>query len=58
MHNSSGLREALERAVALYKGDLLPSCYDDWILPHREALRQAYLGALERLVHLREEQGD
>lgn len=51
-------RAAWERAVALYKGDLLPSCYDDWILPLREALRQAYLSALERLVRLLEEQRD
>jgi DNA-binding SARP family transcriptional activator len=51
-------REALEQAVALYKGDLLPSCYDDWILLEREGLRQAYLRALERLVRILEEQRD
>src|SRR5262249_25934553 len=43
-------RAALEQAVALYHGDLLPSCYDDWILPERERLRQAYAGALARLL--------
>jgi len=52
------LREALERSVALYQGDLLPSCYDDWILPKREALCQAFLGALERLVRMLEDQRD
>src|SRR5712691_6912104 len=26
-------RKALEQAITLYHGDLLPSCYDDWILP-------------------------
>jgi predicted ATPase/DNA-binding SARP family transcriptional activator len=52
------LRAALERAVAVYRGDLLPSCYDDWILPERERLRQAVTGALERLVLLLEAQGD
>ena len=51
-------REALERAVALYQGDLLPSCYDDWIVPRRESLRQAYLSALERLGSMAEEQRD
>jgi DNA-binding SARP family transcriptional activator len=51
-------RVALERAVALYTGDLLPSCYDDWIMPLREELRQAYLSALERLVDLLEEARD
>jgi len=51
-------RVALERVIALYDGDLLPSCYEDWIIPKREGLRQAYLNALERLVCLLEEQRD
>lgn len=42
--------DALERAVKTYAGDLLPSCYDDWILPERETLRQEWHAALERLV--------
>ncbi len=41
---------AFEHAVTLYRGDLLPECYDDWIIPQRERLRQAYMDALERLV--------
>lgn len=41
---------SLEQAVDLYRGDLLPSCYDDWILPERERLRQAFTQALERLI--------
>jgi DNA-binding SARP family transcriptional activator len=53
-----GIREALERAMALYRGDLLPGCYDDWIAPHRERLRQVYLEALERLILLLETQRD
>jgi DNA-binding SARP family transcriptional activator len=56
--DSAVAREALERAVALYKGDLLPSCYDDWILPQREGLRQTYLSALEQLVQMLEDQRD
>jgi len=51
-------RKALEQAIALYHGDLLPSCYDDWILPERERLRQAFTAALERLMVLLESQGD
>src|SRR5262249_21565760 len=51
-------RAALEQAVAVYHGDLLPSCYDDWILPERERLRQAYAGALQRLLQLLEGQGE
>src|SRR5262245_53554625 len=56
--DARALRTALEHAVALYHGDLLPSCYDDWILPERERLRQAYAGALERLLPLLEGQGE
>jgi len=52
------LRTALEEAVDLYGGELLPSCYDDWILPERERLSQAFIGALERLILLLEEGRD
>ncbi|MCE7985937.1 MAG: hypothetical protein DYG89_32565 [Caldilinea sp. CFX5] len=31
---------ALQTALALYQGDLLPSCYDDWIMAERDRLRQ------------------
>jgi DNA-binding SARP family transcriptional activator len=47
-------RTALEETVTLYRGDLLPGCYDEWILPERERLRQAFLGALEQLILLLE----
>jgi len=50
-------RVALEQAIALYHGDLLPSCYDDWILPERERLRQAFTGALQGLMLLLERAG-
>ncbi|MFN2230664.1 MAG: AAA family ATPase [Anaerolineae bacterium] len=50
--------QALVRAVERYAGDLLPSCYDDWIRPERERLRARYLDALERLAQLLEEAGD
>ena len=55
---TSSLRAALEQAVALYQGDLLPSCYGDWIQERRESLSQAFVGALERLVLLLESQRD
>jgi predicted ATPase/DNA-binding SARP family transcriptional activator len=51
------LRVALEQAIALYQGDLLHSCYDDWILPERERLRQAETSALERVLRLVERAG-
>jgi predicted ATPase/DNA-binding SARP family transcriptional activator len=55
--DAHALRLALEQAIALYHGDLLPSCYDDWILPARERLRQAFTAALERLLVLLERVG-
>ncbi|MFL5658687.1 MAG: ATP-binding protein [Ktedonobacteraceae bacterium] len=49
---------ALEQADSLYRGELLPGCYDEWILPERERLRQRHLQALEQLLRLFEVQGD
>jgi DNA-binding SARP family transcriptional activator len=54
----AALRAALERVAALYRGDLLPSCYDDWILPERERLRQTFIDKLEQLIQLLESQRD
>jgi DNA-binding SARP family transcriptional activator len=51
-------REALEQAIAIYQGELLPSCYDDWIVPERERLGQAFTAALERLMLLLERESD
>ena len=56
--NQSATQTALEQAANLYQGDLLPGCYDEWILPEREQLHQQYLRVLERLVRLLEEQRD
>jgi DNA-binding SARP family transcriptional activator len=56
--NGTALRSALERIADLYRGDLLPSCYDDWILPVRERLRQMFIGKLVELAQLLESQRD
>ncbi len=32
-------RRAFTRAVEVYQGDVLPSCYDEWIIPVRDRLR-------------------
>jgi two-component SAPR family response regulator len=44
------LRRAFEQAVALYQGDLLPECYDDWVLLERERLRQTFHAALSSFI--------
>ena len=49
---------ALREAIAVYAGDLLDGCYDDWLLAQREGLRLRYLEAIERLVTLLGERGD
>jgi DNA-binding SARP family transcriptional activator/ketosteroid isomerase-like protein len=52
--HQTALRAALEEAAALYRGDLLPGCYEDWVLSERERLRQAFIEALDRLIRLLE----
>jgi DNA-binding SARP family transcriptional activator/tetratricopeptide (TPR) repeat protein len=42
----------LELAARLYSGDLLPACYDDWVLAERAKLRAEAYGVL---VQLRDE---
>jgi DNA-binding SARP family transcriptional activator/predicted ATPase len=51
-------RIALESAIQQYGGSLLEGLYDDWILPERERLSQAFIGALERVIFLAETQRD
>ncbi len=51
-------RVALMEAVAAYLGDLLPGCYDNWVLGERDRLRHAYLDALEQLVIVLQGQHD
>jgi DNA-binding SARP family transcriptional activator len=41
---------ALEHAVALYSGDLLPNLEDDWCAPVREGLRQRFVACLHDLA--------
>src|SRR6059058_5975560 len=57
-NDQHALQAALEQADSLYRGELLPGCYDEWILPERERLRQRHLQVLEQLLRLFEVQGD
>lgn len=49
---------ALQTAVELYRGDLLPDCYSDWAAPERERLHQLFIVALEQLAQQMEEAHD
>jgi len=40
----------LELAARLYSGDLLPACYDDWVLDERAKLRAEAYGTFVRLT--------
>src|SRR6185503_13299746 len=56
--DAAGQLAALERAVAVCQGPLLPSCYDDWIGPVRERVARRCRDAVSALVSLLEEQRD
>ncbi len=51
-------RSSLRSAVNLYSGDLLPGCYEDWIIPERDRLRRQCQLLLTRLVAVEEELRD
>jgi DNA-binding SARP family transcriptional activator/predicted ATPase len=57
-HDQLAFQAALEKADNVYRGELLPGCYDEWILPERERLRQRHTQALEQLLGLFESQGN
>jgi DNA-binding SARP family transcriptional activator len=58
VQNTNSARDSLVRAVDLYRGSLVPSCYDDWIDDERERLNQSLAKALDQLVTLFEQQRD
>jgi DNA-binding SARP family transcriptional activator len=45
---------AATQAVAIYSGDLLPNCYDNWIMPIRERLREGVVSCLAGLAETAE----
>lgn len=45
-------------ATTLYRGDLLPTVYDTWIIPERERLRSMHGANLERLTERYASAGD
>ncbi|MCB0186866.1 MAG: hypothetical protein KDE31_21515, partial [Caldilineaceae bacterium] len=56
LHDHPLNQEILTQLLDLYRGELLPSCYDDWIVPLRERLHQDVMAALDQLVTLLENQ--
>lgn len=46
----------LRRVVELYQGELLPGCYEDWLLTRREAAARNFRDLLTRGVELLESQ--
>ncbi|PLP99445.1 AAA family ATPase [Cupriavidus pauculus] len=58
-HADAGAEEEqLTHAADLYRGDLLANCYDEWIHPERERLREQCIEALVRLGQLSEARRD
>lgn len=51
-------RDILKKAIELYRGELLPSLYEDFVLTQREHLATRYQDALRQLTALCEEAGD
>lgn len=49
---------ALHQAADCYRGRLLPTCDDDWILPEQERFEQRAIAALTQLVEGLQAQGD
>jgi DNA-binding SARP family transcriptional activator len=49
---------ALREAAAVYRGDLLPGSYDEWLVEVRDDLRRRHLDGLARLGELLEASGE
>jgi DNA-binding SARP family transcriptional activator len=47
-----------EQSLSLYKGDLLPGFYSDWVIRQRERLRMIYLKTLSNLAYYYEKLGN
>lgn len=45
-------------AISLYRGYLLPACYDDWTTPERDRLEAAFVRLVSASVQALEERGD
>ncbi|MEJ2711034.1 MAG: tetratricopeptide repeat protein [Anaerolineales bacterium] len=48
--NQASSTSELKKAIEVYGGDLLPNCYEDWVMLERQRLHQLFLDTLERLI--------
>ena len=53
-----GVVAHLDKAIELYRGDLLEGFYDDWCLDERYRLESLYLHTLRRLIDWHDRQGN
>lgn len=58
MPDRTAAQQTIKRALNLYRGDLLPGFYEDWVLAEREAWQNRYIAALEKASRLAEQQRD
>jgi DNA-binding SARP family transcriptional activator len=56
--NGDEKTEWLVQAVELYRGELLPGYFDDWVLQERSWLAERYFQALSELLSYLEKEGD
>jgi predicted ATPase len=54
--NDAERAKYLTQAVLLYRGDLLPGMYEDWVLPRQEQLAGHFLTALDSLAKYHEKE--
>jgi predicted ATPase/DNA-binding SARP family transcriptional activator len=51
-------RSLLERAIGLYRGDLLPTCYEEWAIQEQARLKTRYGDALQQWTAALAQAGD
>lgn len=57
-HTRSEQAQCLAHAIEIYRGELLPAYYEDWVLTERDRLSDVYVGALRQLTTALEQDGD
>lgn len=50
--------QELKQALQLYRGELLVSCDDEWVIPERDRLQQLAIANIEKLIAILNRQGD